>query len=92
MSAYLTLNFKLLKSALSLSNADVVEIMSLGGMVVSKTRADLWSRSSGAKKNASGNSDMHGSRISRSAEISEGEFRAFCIGLKPWLDKISNGL
>lgn len=92
MSAYLTLNFKLLKSALSLSSADVVEIVGLGGLVVSKTRADLWSRGTGAKKNASGNSDMRGSRISRSAEIKEDEFHAFCIGLKPWLDKTSSGL
>lgn len=90
MSEYLTVNFKLLSSALKLSRSDVAEILELGGITISKSRADLWLRSAGATKNASGNSERVGDRIKRTADISDDEFRAFCRGLRPWLDNISD--
>lgn len=86
--SFLTIQFKLLASALELTRENIVDIVALGGIQVSKSRVDGWKRSSSATKNATGNSDMAGKQISRSKEISQDEFHAFCVGLKPWLDLI----
>ncbi|UDJ88653.1 DUF1456 family protein (plasmid) [Erwinia amylovora] len=88
MSEYLTANFKLLSSALKLSRYDVAEIIGLGGITVSNTKADTWLRSPSATKNATGNSERVGERIKRASEINDDEFRAFCRGLRPWLDNM----
>ncbi|EJH7012884.1 DUF1456 family protein [Salmonella enterica] len=80
-----TTEIKLLASALELNRSDIVEIIALGGVTVSKNRVDSWLRSSSAQKNASGNSSMAGERINRSRTINPAEFHAFCVGLKPWL-------
>lgn len=82
----MTTNLKLICAALGLRKADIAEIMTLGGLPVSKSRADSWMRSAGATKNATGNSDLAGMRINRAGKISADEFRAFCAGLKSYLD------
>ncbi|ECI4645903.1 DUF1456 family protein [Salmonella enterica] len=84
-----TTQIKLLASALGLNRADIAEIIALGGVTVSKSRVDSWLRSSSATKNASGNSDLYGQRINRTGTIKPEEFHAFCVGLKPWLDRVS---
>ncbi|MTH45407.1 DUF1456 family protein [Intestinirhabdus alba] len=80
-----TVQLKLLAAALELTRADIAEIIALGGVAVSKSRVDSWLRSRGATKNATGNSELRGTRINRSGEINSDEFHAFCVGLKPWL-------
>ncbi|WP_146378968.1 hypothetical protein [Cronobacter turicensis] len=88
-SAELTDNLKLIAGALRLTRQDVADIVRAGGMDISNTRADKWLRGKHATKNATGNSMDAGSRINRTDTIKDDEFRAFCIGLKPWLDKLS---
>ncbi|ELY4817780.1 DUF1456 family protein [Cronobacter malonaticus] len=85
----LTVNLKLIASALKLTRHDLVEIVRLGGMEISSTHADKWLRAKGATKIATGNSADYGAHINRTETIKDDEFRAFCIGLKPWLDKLS---
>ena len=65
--------------------ANVAQIISLGGVPCSKSRADSIIRSAGAEKNASGNSHLRGARINRSADVTLEEFNAFCAGLKAFL-------
>ncbi|MEL0577045.1 hypothetical protein AACK17_00640 [Pectobacterium punjabense] len=86
MSAELTVNLKLIASALNLTRHDIAEIVTIGGIKTSASRADSWLRSKSATKNASGNSENAGERINRTGTISSDEFRAFCVGLKPWID------
>ncbi|MFJ5317190.1 hypothetical protein [Pectobacterium versatile] len=86
MSAELTVNLKLIASAFNLTRHDIAEIVTLGGIKTSSSRADSWLRSKSATKNASGNSESAGDRTNRTHIISSDEFRAFCVGLKPWVD------
>jgi hypothetical protein len=67
-----------------LNRNDVAQIISLGGVPCSKSRADSIIRSAGAE-NASGNSHLRGARINRSADVTPEEFNAFCAGLKTFL-------
>ncbi|EPZ5358095.1 hypothetical protein ACXO5J_002364 [Cronobacter sakazakii] len=85
----LTVNLKLIASALKLTRHDLVEIVREGGMEISSTHADKWLRGKGATKIATGNSVDYGSRTNRTDTIKDDEFHAFCVGLKPWLDKLS---
>lgn len=85
----LTVNLKLIASALKLTRHDLVEIVREGGMEISSTHADKWLRGKGATKIATGNSEDYGARTNRTDTIKDDEFHAFCVGLKPWLDKIS---
>ncbi|EOI3476219.1 hypothetical protein ACOJCD_002463 [Cronobacter dublinensis] len=85
----LTVNLKLIASALKLTRHDLVEIVREGGMEISSTHADKWLRGKGATKIATGNSEDYGSRTNRTDTIKDDEFHAFCVGLKPWLDKLS---
>ncbi|EOC3061146.1 hypothetical protein ACINJI_002789 [Cronobacter dublinensis] len=85
----LTVNLKLIASALKLTRHDLVEIVREGGMEISSTHADKWLRGKGATKIATGNSEDYGSRTNRTDTIKDEEFHAFCVGLKPWLDKLS---
>lgn len=62
--------FKRIRLSLSLSRADVVEIMRLGGIEVSSSRADGWSRPS--------------SDARRATTMTEREFDAFTSGLVEW--------
>lgn len=82
----LTVNLKLIAAALELNRKNIAEIVTRGGVETSASRADSWMRSAGATKNATGNSAVAGSKINRSATITETEFTAFCVGLKPWLE------
>ncbi|CAI1636296.1 hypothetical protein [Serratia entomophila] len=82
----LTVNLKLIAAALELSKRDIADIVTLGGMKTSRNRADMWTRSAGATKNATGNSEMAEVKTNRTATITEAEFTAFCVGLKPWLE------
>ena len=84
-----TTQLKLLASALDLTRADIASIIEMGGITVSKSRVDSWLRSRTATKNATGNSELAGQRINRTNTIKPEEFHAFCVGLKPWLDRIS---
>ncbi|KAB1061117.1 hypothetical protein AUN10_09360 [Cronobacter sakazakii] len=85
----LTVNLKLIASALKLTRHDLVEIVREGGMEISSTHADKWLRGKGATKIATGNSEDYGARTNRTDTIKDDEFHAFCVGLKPWLDKLS---
>lgn len=83
----LTINMKLIAGALGCMNRNsVAEIITLGGVQCSNSRADALLRSSGATKNATGNSEIRGARVNRTATITPEEFNAFCRGLKTWLD------
>jgi len=86
-NADMTDNFKLIASALNLNRADVSEILTLGGFPASRSQADKLLRGAGSTKNATGNSDLAGTRINRTDTIKPDQFRAFCAGLKPWLDR-----
>lgn len=86
----MTTNLKLICSALNLNRADISEIVAAGGVHISKSRADSWMRSASATKNATGNSDLSGTRINRTSTINPDEFHAFCVGLKPWLDRVTD--
>lgn len=68
----------------------IAAIIRLGGVEISNNRASMLLRSAGATKNASGNSDLQGSRINRSANITPDEFNAFCAGLSLYLDQKDN--
>lgn len=82
----LTANLKMIAGAIGcLNRNDVAQIISLGGVQCSKSRADSIIRSAGAEKNASGNSHLRGARINRSADVTPEEFNAFCAGLKAFL-------
>lgn len=84
----LTINLKLIAGALAcLDRHSVSEIITLGGVECSKSRADAIIRGAGAQKNATGNSELAGAKINRTATVTPEEFNAFCVGLKPWLDK-----
>ncbi|WNP33606.1 hypothetical protein RN333_08515 [Enterobacter kobei] len=85
----LTINLKLIASSLELSRKDIAEIVTIGGVETSSSRADKWLRSSTATKNATGNSELAGSRVNRTDTITDAEFTAFCTGLKPWLDAVN---
>lgn len=87
MTSMQTTQIKLLAAALELRRNDIAEIIAMGGMAVSNSRVDSWLRGEGSTKNATGNSAMAGKRISRSGMINPDEFHAFCVGLKPWLEK-----
>ncbi|MCF0750535.1 hypothetical protein L0E33_28415, partial [Klebsiella pneumoniae] len=66
----LTANLKMIAGAIGcLNRNDVAQIISLGGVPCSKSRADSIIRSAGAEKNASGNSHLRGARIKRSADV-----------------------
>lgn len=81
----LTANLKMIAGAIGcLNRNDVAQIISLGGVPCSKSRADSIIRSAGAE-NASGNSHLRGARINRSADVTPEEFNAFCAGLKTFL-------
>ncbi|EAW4417637.1 hypothetical protein FE138_18125 [Salmonella enterica] len=83
----LTINLKLIAGAIwCLDRRSVSEIITRGGVECSKSRADAILRGADAKKNASGNSDVAGTRINRSATVSPEEFNAFCLGLKQFID------
>ncbi|EAN2294116.1 hypothetical protein E0Y77_21865 [Salmonella enterica subsp. enterica serovar Miami] len=83
----LTINLKLIAGAIGcLDRRSVSEIITRGGVECSKSRADAILRGADAKKNASGNSDVAGTRINRSATVSPEEFNAFCLGLKQFID------
>jgi hypothetical protein len=84
----LTRCIKLLVGALELTHRDVAEVVTLGGIQTSVSHADRWLRGANATKNATGNSDLAGTRISRAGGITDIEFTAFCIGLKPWLQSL----
>ncbi|HCD5410843.1 TPA: hypothetical protein NBX30_005286 [Klebsiella oxytoca] len=85
----LTINLKLIASALGcLDRRSVSEIISLGGVPCSKSRADAIIRGAGAVKNATGNSELSGSKINRTATATPEEFNAFCLGLRPFLDNM----
>lgn len=73
-------NFKRIRAALELSRDDVVEVMRLGGVDVSKSRADAWGRGESAEK-WSGT----GQGQKRMAPMSNEEFDAFCSGLAEWM-------
>ncbi|WP_241666533.1 hypothetical protein [Jejubacter calystegiae] len=85
----LTINLKLIAGAIGIMNRhSISEIISTGGVPCSKSRADAIIRGAGATKNATGNSDLAGSRTNRAATVTPEEFNAFCLGLKPFLDSI----
>ncbi|MDP1080636.1 hypothetical protein Q6298_28420, partial [Klebsiella pneumoniae] len=66
----LTANLKMIAGAIGCLNRNyVAQIISLGGVQCSKSRADSIIRSAGAEKNASGNSHLRGARIKRSADV-----------------------
>ncbi len=77
----LTINLKMIAGAIGyLNRNDVAQIICLGGVPCSKSRADSIIRSAGAEKNASGNSHLRGARINRSADATPEEFNAFVPG------------
>lgn len=85
----LTINIKLIASALGyLDRRSVSEIITLGGVECSKSRADAIIRGAGAVKNATGNSELAGTKINRTATATPEEFNAFCLGLRPFLDSV----
>lgn len=85
----LTINLKLIASALGcLDRRSISEIISLGGVACSKSRADAIIRGAGAVKNATGNSELSGTKINRTATATPEEFNAFCLGLRPFLDNM----
>lgn len=67
-----TVNLVLLASALNLNRKELAEIVTQGGLKTSASQADRWLRSESSPKGY--------------ANITEDQFHAFCIGLKPWLD------
>ena len=73
-------NFKRLRAALALSRSDVSEIMRLGGIEVSSSRADAWGRGESSEK---WSGTGQGQR--RMAPMSDDEFDAFCGGLVEWV-------
>ncbi|QQK74069.1 DUF1456 family protein (plasmid) [Pectobacterium versatile] len=50
----------------------MAEIVTLGGLKTSTSQADRWLRSESSTKGY--------------ANITDDQFHAFCVGLKPWLD------
>ena len=62
--------YKRLRLALRLHRRDVVEIMRLGGLSVSSSRADGWNRADGDD---------------RGQDITNEEFDAFTHGLVEWM-------
>lgn len=86
----LTVNLKLIAAALELNRKNIAEIVTLGGIETSASRADSWLRSATATKNATGNSTSAGALTNRTSTITETEFTAFCVGLKPWLESQSD--
>ncbi|EBV8003450.1 hypothetical protein AIO40_14020 [Salmonella enterica subsp. enterica serovar Braenderup] len=87
----LTINLKLIAGALGcMDRHSVSEIITLGGIECSKSRADSLLRGAGATKNATGNSQLAGSRTNRTATVTPEEFNAFCAGLKPFLDSVQD--
>lgn len=87
MTSMQNTQIKLLASALELRRQDIAEIITMGGVNISNNRVDSWMRSKNSTKNATGNSSMAGERVRRAATITPDEFHAFCVGLKPWLEK-----
>lgn len=73
-------NYKRLRAALGLSRDDVVEVLRLGGVDVSKSRADAWGRGEAAEK---WSGTGQGQR--RMAPMSDEEFDSFCAGLVEWM-------
>lgn len=73
-------NFKRLVFALSLTKADIHDI--LGGQV-SKSKIDTWLRNASARKNATGTSQAE--TVSRYRPMSDDHFDQFCEGLVSWL-------
>lgn len=65
--------YKRLRLALDLDRNDVVEVMRLGGVEISKSRADAWARGRPA-------ADERGVRQTMTAS----EFDAFTRGLVEW--------
>nr|WP_160623800.1 DUF1456 family protein [Mixta intestinalis] len=76
-------HLKLLASAMNLTRRDIAEIVELGGVSVSKSRADMWMRNPASTK-----INVRGTRSSLYREMTEEEFTAFCAGLKPWLNEL----
>lgn len=84
----LTINLKLIAGALGcLDRHSVSEIITNGGVQCSKSRADAIIRGAGAVKSATGNSNLSGTKINRTAIVTPEEFDAFCLGLRKFLDK-----
>ncbi|MFJ5375163.1 hypothetical protein ACIPTP_21810 [Pectobacterium versatile] len=67
-----TVNLGLLASALNLNRKELAGIVTLGGLKTSTSQADRWLRSESSTKGY--------------AHITDDQFHAFCVGLKPWLD------
>lgn len=78
-----TIQLKLLAGALELNRRDIAAIIALGGIRVSKSRVDSWLRGRNATKNVTGNRQ----RPRHTGTVTPEEFHAFCVGLKPWLDR-----
>lgn len=78
---------KLIKGALELTRADVANAVTHGGITTSASRADAWLRSESAKKHGTGGS-ASGSIQQRARNMTDAEFDAFCIGLKPVIDAL----
>lgn len=80
---------KLIVGALRLSRSDVARAVSAGGIETSNSKADSWLRSKGSTKRGTGGS-VAGSTQRRDREMTDEEFDAFCVGLKPLFDEISD--
>lgn len=74
---------KLIAAALDLQSQDVAQAITLGGIETSRNRAGEMMRSPGARKYSGGNGKDGGRSVSRFKAMSEAEFDAFCVGLKP---------
>jgi len=79
---------KLIAGALELQDRDIARAVSFGGIEASRYRASCWNRSPSARKRAAGrrNADQD-RRVSRFRPMTEEEFDAFCVGLKPLLEE-----
>lgn len=72
--------FKSFRGVFGLRDDDVVRIISLGGLEVSKSRVNAWGRGPESVKRGTGNSEAK--RMARHRDMKDEEFRAFCFGLK----------
>ncbi len=77
-------NFKWLKMAFEPDANEIVEIMALAGVTISKTTANRWGRGLSASRTRIDRRDGEVFTDVRGKAIIDSEFDAFCKGLYLW--------
>lgn len=77
-------NYKHIRIAFGLEVADVVEILRLGGVSISKTTANRWGRASLASRLRVNRHSGKPFQDERYKAMTDSEFDAFCAGLVLW--------